>query len=81
MVDHSKQQGKIMKRLGLLIAVLACLLSGCDNAETQAKEKAAHLASLTCDSSKEDRTVDELQAIGDACFKRGSYSKSSGIKW
>ncbi len=70
-----------MKRINLSIAILICLLSGCDNAETKAKEKAAHLASLTCDSSKENRSVEELQAIGDACFKRGSYSKSSGIKW
>lgn len=70
-----------MKRLSLSIAFLACLLSGCDNAETKAAKQAAHLASLTCDSSKEGRTTEELQAIADACFKRGSYSKSSGIKW
>ncbi|WP_173236847.1 hypothetical protein [Legionella antarctica] len=70
-----------MKKLGLSIAILACLLSGCDSAETKAKKKAAHLASLTCESSREDRSTEELQAIGDACFKRGSYTKSSGHKW
>ncbi|KTD02745.1 hypothetical protein [Fluoribacter gormanii] len=67
-----------MKRLGLSIALLAFLLTGCDSTETKAQK---HLASLTCDSSKEGRTADELQAIADACFKGGSYSKSSGIKW
>lgn len=70
-----------MKILSLSIVLLACLVSGCDSAETKARNKAAHLASLTCESSKEGRTKEELQAIGDACFKRGSYSKSSGIKW
>lgn len=70
-----------MKRLGLSIALLAFLLTGCGSTETKARKKAEHLASLTCDSSKENRTADELQAIADACFKGGSYSKSSGIKW
>jgi uncharacterized protein YceK len=70
-----------MKISTLSIALLACLLSGCDSVETKARKKAAHLASLTCDSSKEGRAKDELQSIADACFKRGSYSKSSGIKW
>lgn len=81
MVVQFKQQGKAMKKLGLSIAVLACLLSGCDSAETKAKNKAAHFASLTCESKREGRSTEELQAIGDACFKRGSYTKSSGKKW
>jgi outer membrane murein-binding lipoprotein Lpp len=70
-----------MKILTVSVVLVACLLSGCDSAETKARNKAAHLASLTCDSSKADRTKEELQAIADACFKRGSYSKSSGIQW
>lgn len=70
-----------MKILTLSLALLVGLLSGCDNAETKARKKAEHLASLTCDSSKQSRTKEELQAIADACFKRGSYSKSSGTKW
>ena len=70
-----------MKILTVSVALVACLLSGCDSAETKARNKAAHLASLTCDSSKAGRTNEELQAIADACFKRGSYSKSSGIQW
>jgi len=70
-----------MKRLGLSVAFLAFLLTGCDSSEVKARKKAEHLASFTCDSSKEGRTADELQAIADACFKGGSYSKSSGIKW
>ncbi|NCT57011.1 MAG: hypothetical protein GW760_04775 [Legionella sp.] len=70
-----------MKILTVSVALVACLLSGCDSAESKARNKAAHLASLTCDSSKAGRTKEELQAIADACFKRGSYSKSSGIQW
>lgn len=61
--------------------VFAFVLSGCDSAETKAKKKAEHLASLACDSPREGRTQEELQAIGEACFRGGSYSKSSGKKW
>lgn len=70
-----------MRSLSLLIAFSVCFLSGCDNAETKARKKAEHLASLTCDSPKKGRSKEELQAIADACFKQGGYSKSSGIKW
>lgn len=70
-----------MKILSLSIMVFAVVLSGCDNAETKAKKKAEHLSTLTCDSPREGRTQEELQAIGDACFRGGSYSKSSGKKW
>ncbi|QIN32747.1 hypothetical protein [Legionella longbeachae] len=70
-----------MKVLCLSIMVLTCVLSGCDSAETKAQKKTEHLASLTCGSSRESRTKEELQAIGDACFRGGSYSKSSGKKW
>lgn len=67
-----------MKILSLSMMIFACVLSGCDSAETK---NAQHLASLTCTSTREDRTKEELQAIGDACFRGGSYSKSSGKKW
>ncbi|HHS3012991.1 hypothetical protein SC029_11445 [Legionella pneumophila serogroup 1] len=70
-----------MKILCLSIMVIACVLSGCDGAESKAQKKAEHLATLTCSSSREGRTQEELQAIGDACFRGGSYSKSSGRKW
>lgn len=70
-----------MKILCLSIMVFACVLSGCDSAETTAQKKAEQLASLTCDSSREGRTKEELHMIGDACFRGGSYSKSSGKKW
>lgn len=81
MVVQFKQLGETMKKTGLSIAVLACLLAGCDSAEVKAQKKAAHLSSLTCESSREGRSSEELQAIGDACFKRGSYTKSSGKTW
>lgn len=70
-----------MKILSLSIMVFACVLSGCDRSETKARQNAKHLASLTCDSSREGRTKEELQTIGDACFRGGSYSKSSGKQW
>ncbi|HHT9167069.1 MULTISPECIES: hypothetical protein [Legionella] len=70
-----------MKVICLSILVLTCVLSGCDSAETASQKKAEHLASLTCNSSREGRTKEELQAIGDACFRGGSYSKSSGKTW
>ncbi|HAU4231586.1 TPA: hypothetical protein F7Z39_08905 [Legionella pneumophila] len=70
-----------MKILYLSIMVVACVLSGCDSAESKAQKKAEHLASLTCSSPREGRTQEELQAIGDACFRGGSYSKSSGQTW
>ncbi|HAT1659264.1 TPA: hypothetical protein I8Y75_001380 [Legionella pneumophila] len=70
-----------MKILCLSIMVVVCVLSGCGSAESKAQKKAEHLASLTCSSPREDRTQEELQAIGDACFRGGSYSKSSGKKW
>ena len=70
-----------MNVLCLTIIVLTCVLSGCDSSEAKVKKKAEHLASLTCGSSREGRTKEELQAIGDACFRGGSYSKSSGKRW
>ena len=70
-----------MRILSLSIMVFACVLSGCDSAETKARQKTEHLTSLTCDSSREGRTKEELQAIGNACFRGGSYSKSSGKQW
>ena len=70
-----------MKSLGLSIMAFVCLLSGCDSTESKAMKKAEHLTSFTCDSPREGRTQEELQAIGDACFRGGSYSKSSGKQW
>lgn len=70
-----------MNGLRLLMMVLTCALSGCDSAETTAQKKAEHLATLTCDSAREGRSKEELQAIADACFRGGSYSKSSGKTW
>lgn len=41
MVIQFKQQGETMKKLILSMAVLACLLSGCDSAETKAKKESS----------------------------------------
>lgn len=70
-----------MKKLIIRLAITSAILTGCDSAEVKEKKRLAHLASLTCESSREGRTQEELQAIGDACFKRGSFHKSSGRKW
>ena len=70
-----------MKKTGLYLAVIACLVSGCESSEVKEQKKLKHLASLTCDSSKAGRSKEELQAISDACFKRGTFKKSSGRKW
>lgn len=67
-----------MKRFSLVVIMCAVVVSGCDSSEAK---KAQHLASLTCDSSREHRSQEELQAIGDACFRSGSFTKSSGYKW
>lgn len=70
-----------MKLTTLLIVLVTCMISGCDNTANNAEKDRAHLASLTCHSSKAGRSKQELQAIADACFKQGSYTKSSGKKW
>ena len=63
------------------IAALSFLLTGCDSAEVKAEKRRLHLASLTCHSSKDGRDKEELQAIADACFKGGSYTKSKPRAW
>jgi hypothetical protein len=70
-----------MKKISLFIAILTYLLVSCESTENKTKKKAEHLASLTCESSRDGRTAEEMQAIGDACFRRGSYTKSSGKEW
>ena len=65
----------------LAIPALSLLLTGCDSSEVKAEKRRVHLASLTCQSSKDGRDKEELQAIADACFKGGSYSKSKPRQW
>lgn len=70
-----------MKLFLLSIGLGACLLTGCESNEAKQQARLKHLASLTCESSKQGRDKEELQAIADACFKGGSYHKSSGQQW
>lgn len=70
-----------MKSIFLILGISACLLTGCQSDAEKKAERKKHLASLTCESSKEDRDKEELQAIGDACFKRGSFTKSKHMEW
>ncbi len=70
-----------MRLIFIGIWLSACFLTGCGSNEAKQQSRLKHLASLTCVSSKQGRDKEELQAIADACFKRGSYHKSSGKQW
>ena len=63
-----------MKKADLLVLVLVGLLAGCDNAKSPAKE-------LTCKDDPTGRPKAEQIAIGDACFRGGSFKKSVEIGW
>jgi len=70
-----------MKQIMMLLAVSAFVLAGCESQQTKALKKAKQLAQLTCESSREGRSTEELQAIGDACFRKGSFQKSTPQSW
>ena len=70
-----------MKLVFLILGISACLLTGCQSIEEKQEERKKHLASLTCQSSKEGKDKEELQAIADACFKGGSFTKSKHMEW
>lgn len=70
-----------MKKITMALCILSTVLAGCESEQAKAEKKAAHLASLTCESSREGRTQEELYAIGDACFKRGTFKKSEERYW
>ncbi|MBA2710168.1 MAG: entry exclusion lipoprotein TrbK [Tatlockia sp.] len=53
--------------------LLLSLLTGCD--------KPKPLTELTCADSPVGRSKEEQIAIGDACFRRGTFTKSSGKGW
>ena len=62
------------KAVALAVAVtLMCLLSGCENPKP--------VAELTCKDDPTGRSKEEQMAIGDACFRGGSFKKSSGKVW
>jgi hypothetical protein len=70
-----------VKKSGLVIVLLACLIAACDNVEIKTNPKVVKSASLNCQSPNNSLSKKERQAIGDLCFKQGNYTKSSGIKW
>lgn len=70
-----------MKMIFLALGISAAFLSGCQSEADKQEARQKHLASLTCQSSKEGRDKEELQAIGDACFKGGSFKKSKHMEW
>lgn len=59
---------------------LGCMLLALAGCETE-QAKAARIARLTCADSPEGRPLEERQAIADACFRRGTFRKSSGKTW
>lgn len=62
-----------MKKAVALAMTLMCLLSGCDNSKP--------VKELTCKDDPTGRSKEEQMAIGDACFRGGSFKKSSGRMW
>lgn len=68
-----KSQGVDMNKTTLLALILTSLLSGC--------EQSKPLKELTCKDDPKGRSKAEQMAIGDACFRRGSFHKSSGRTW
>jgi entry exclusion lipoprotein TrbK len=65
-----------MRLAALLVAmaVASGLLAGCD-------QKPADTSKLTCKDDPAGRTKAEQQAIADACFHGGQYTKSPEKKW
>lgn len=70
-----------MKKIMMLLAVAAFAMTGCESQQAKADRKAKQLAQLTCESSREGRSTEELQVIGDACFRKGSFKKSTHQSW
>lgn len=66
-----------MKKALLGALALIFLLTGCD----KPKPSAEALAKLTCEDSPNGRSKEEQTAIADACFRGGSFKKSSGRTW
>lgn len=65
-----------MKKI-ISVACMLLALAGCESEQA----KAARIAALTCADSPQGRPLEERQAIADACFKRGTFRKSSGKSW
>lgn len=63
-----------MKKTGVLVLVLAGLIAGCDSAKPTEKV-------LTCKDDPTGRPKAEQIAIGDACFRGGSFKKSVAVEW
>ena len=61
----------------LMLLLITLVLPACESEQA----KAARIAGLTCADSPEGRPLEERQAIADACFKRGTFHKSSGKTW
>jgi len=63
-----------MKQSHLMALLLIGLLTGCD-------QPSKSTAELTCKDDPEGRSKAEQTAIADACFRQGSFKKSSGMEW
>ncbi len=62
-----------MNQSHVMVLLLIGLLSGC--------EAPKPVNELTCKDSPTGRPKVEQMAIADACFRQGSFKKSSGMEW
>ena len=62
-----------MTQSHLIALLLLGLLSGCEEAKPTTE--------LTCKDSPKGRSKVEQTIIADACFRQGSFKKSSGMEW
>lgn len=62
-----------MNQSHLMALLLIGLLSGCKEPKP--------VTELTCKDSPKGRPKAEQTAIADACFRQGSFKKSSGMEW
>lgn len=63
-----------MNQSHLMALLLVGLLTSCDQPSKPATE-------LTCKDSPTGRSKAEQTLIADACFRQGSFKKSSGMEW
>ncbi|QBS13498.1 entry exclusion lipoprotein TrbK [Legionella geestiana] len=63
-----------MKTALILCLILTGALAGCDSSKPSGRP-------LTCADSPQGRSKAEQMEIGEACFRGGSFKKSSNREW
>lgn len=73
-VGNSQKEKRVRLMMTLVaMAMTVWGLTGC--------ERKQDVSALTCQDDPTGRSQEEKQAIGDACFKSGTYTKSPPKKW